>query len=311
MLIAGGKLQPLCCAESFFKIAAVFMLEVNFRHCLAALLIGLCSGLRAMACPKIDRLADFNCDLKVKIAVTGDSIVKGVGDTAPQTGGYVARLAEHYPDVKFSNLGVGGITSGQLFRSFHRKLNQQADGATKRKIRDADLVIIDVGRNDFWVKATPSQTKRNISRLASFLKGWVKSQSGVAPLISVSTLLPTTRLFQKHFLEHVNQTLLASTLPVDIRVDELDTSYLSYDGLHPDGLGYDEIATVDEAYLSRVYNDKVASIRTDNDSDGVYDNFERSKFGTDPAKADTDGDGVPDGVELFTNHTDALDPQSH
>jgi len=49
---------------------------------LAAILLALCSNLPtlAFACPAIGGIVDINCDGKIKFAVAGDSIVKGVGN---------------------------------------------------------------------------------------------------------------------------------------------------------------------------------------------------------------------------------------
>jgi hypothetical protein len=45
----------------------------------------------------------------------------------------------------------------------------------------------------------------------------------------------------------------------------------------------------------------------DRDSDGLFDADETNVYGTNPDKADTDGDGLDDGQEVFDG-TDPLDP---
>jgi hypothetical protein len=45
----------------------------------------------------------------------------------------------------------------------------------------------------------------------------------------------------------------------------------------------------------------------DRDSDGLFDADETNVYGTNPDKADTDGDGADDGQEVFDG-TDPLDP---
>lgn len=49
--------------------------------------------------------------------------------------------------------------------------------------------------------------------------------------------------------------------------------------------------------------------RSDMDNDGLFDDDETDVYGTNPAVADTDGDGPDDGQEVFDG-TDPLDPNS-
>ena len=51
--------------------------------------------------------------------------------------------------------------------------------------------------------------------------------------------------------------------------------------------------------------DDVPVVVKDTDYDGISDDQE-GKFGTDPNKADTDGDGLKDGAEVYTHHTNPL-----
>ncbi|CAN0478815.1 unnamed protein product, partial [Phaeothamnion confervicola] len=48
----------------------------------------------------------------------------------------------------------------------------------------------------------------------------------------------------------------------------------------------------------------------DSDGDGLYDSDETTVYLTDPANADSDGDGYDDGQEVFDG-TNPLDPASH
>lgn len=50
-------------------------------------------------------------------------------------------------------------------------------------------------------------------------------------------------------------------------------------------------------------------IGTDRDNDGLNSQLEK-QYGTDPNDPDTDGDGAPDGVEVFNLHTDPLNPDT-
>lgn len=50
--------------------------------------------------------------------------------------------------------------------------------------------------------------------------------------------------------------------------------------------------------------------RDDTDRDGLYDDEEEDKYGTDPENPDTDGDGLKDGEEVKTYRTDPKNPDT-
>src|SRR5688500_12817528 len=105
----------------------------------AALLIGMIQS-PAQACPRIEGLIDYNCNQKIKIVATGDSIVRGTGDTK-DLGGYVGRLGSYFGgDVEVVNVGVPGTNAGRLYRQYQRNIDH---GITKRFTRAADVIFID------------------------------------------------------------------------------------------------------------------------------------------------------------------------
>jgi hypothetical protein len=71
--------------------------------------------------------------------------------------------------------------------------------------------------------------------------------------------------------------------------------YCGSDRIHPTSKGYEKLAQVLVKYVAVSYPVHVKALRKDRDEDGLYDIFERSRFGTDPHNTDTDGDGVSDG----------------
>lgn len=268
---------------------------------------------RAHACPLIDGMIDFNCDGQLKVAVTGDSVVKGDGDSPKRPpGGYVTRLEEILPSATFANLGIDGVTTTGLLRAFKRNLTKAEEGETKRKTRGVDMVIIDVGRNDYFGQRPPSFTVRNISRIVKYLRSELGKQ-GVEPFIAVSTLIPSTRSFQQPFIDSVNRLLIGSkskSLPVFLRPERISLRAINEDGIHPNGRGYDLIARRDRNYLKGRLQKQLQALRPDKDRDGVFDVFEADRFGTDPKERDTDGDGLSDGEELFETMTDPLTPDT-
>lgn len=256
-----------------------------------------------MACPKIGRLFDFNCDRELRIAFTGDSVVKGVGDELNENnGGYVLRTQERFTRAKVFNLGVAGITTPRLFASFRTFLLKKKAGQTKENTRDADLIIVDAGRNDFYLETPAIDTIANLKKLVRLLRRHIGSDVQSPPLIAVSTQLPTTREFQAPFISEINHLLVLNSsgfFPVRVRFDTVDPALISLDGLHPTSAGYDQMALIVAAYLQHQYPIDVKAFRGDSDADGIFDRFETKRYGTDPTNPDTDEDGLLDGEEVF------------
>ncbi len=262
------------------------------------------------ACPEIEGLVDYNCDGQVKVFIVGDSIVYGTGDTVYHKGGYVRRVKKLFNNVKFNSMGIPGVRTYQLLRDV-QGLRRQKNRVLRESIQGSDIVIIDVGRNDFWDHLGAATTVNYIERIAKTLKQAL-AQNHTQPYVVVATLLPTTRYYQVGFIKAVNQELLrrnSENFPVLLRYDNLPNWILNYDGLHPNGYGYDRIAGLLKRSLPHVVAKNMRALRPDEDVDGCYDRFELSKYTTDPTLFDTDGDGAGDGDELFTAQTDPLDPE--
>lgn len=270
--------------------------------------LGALSPANVGACPRINGLVDYNCDGRVLVAVVGDSIVRGVGDIANNNnGGYVKRLEKKFPRTHFANLGYRGYTSGRLYAEVAQILSK----AEKKKytlpreaLQAADAIIVDIGRNDFFSGLPSANTVTMIERLVDLLQSKLTNDEGVGPLIRVATLLPTKRAYQRGFIHEVNMLLLAESalgvVPVALRYDLLPESIISIDGIHPSTKGYRRIAAIAAAYVQGTLTNEMVSRRSDRDGDGVYDVFERIKFGSDPTLLDSDGDILPDGEEIFS-----------
>lgn len=263
-------------------------------------------------CPLIDGLVDVNCDQALKIGFVGDSFVKGVGDRSELGGGYVSRLNQLFPSAQVVKYPKPGIASGELLSLLMRRVPRMRSGPESQNLFDSDYVIVDVGRNDYWVDNYPPRTLNNIKRIVAYLKTQLSKGGRAAPVIGVATLAPTTRRFQASFINSVTIEMLsmrsASKLPAYIRMDKLKESGLSKDGIHPNSVGYERLATFIQAYLGNKAQSGARAVCIDADSDGIYDKFESSKFGTNSLLADTDGDGFLDGAEIFSYQTDPLDP---
>ena len=264
------------------------------------------------ACPLIGGMVDFNCDGAHKVVVIGDSVVKGVGDYKyGNKGGYVLRLQKKFKKSVFVNLGKPGYSTERLYSELISKLNKKGKNSTKKSLNDADIVFIDAGRNDYFEEVTPGTTVKNLERIVAVLKNYYVQHDQVEPIIKLATLLPTTRPYQKSFIGDVNNLLIefnSEALPVRLYFNLLSDKVISVDGIHPYSNGYKVIAKYLVQVLKGGLKQEELGDRVDDDNDGIYDIFEKSKFGTNPNKADTDSDGLKDGEEVFNTFTDPLVP---
>lgn len=269
----------------------------------------------AIACPLQSGLIDFNCDGVEKIAFVGDSFVQGIGDTDIPNGGYFARVAEHYPDASVVRYGVPGVTTSRLYSLAKRHLRDMASGPAENDLTDSDVVVIDVGRNDYYADNSPPNSVKNVKRIVKLLMTDLATRGAhVAPVIAVASLTPTKRLNQRFFIRYMNDLMAeqkSAALPLYVKLDKISKSYISSDGLHPKSSGYAKIAQIMENYFEGKGAARALALRPDSDADGVYDTFETSKYGTNPSVADTDGDGISDGDEIFRDSTDPNDALSH
>jgi len=255
----------------------------------------------AAACPTVGKLPDVNCDGKATIVVVGDSLVFGVGDTKNGgKGGYVLRAQEYFPEATILNYGVQGLRTPTLIKQVRKAFINSTASDLARDLIAADLVVLDIGRNDRWFFGLPATTVRNLKRVRAMIQDGVTSTTGTSPLIVTAVLMYPNRGSQGPWVKELD-TLIAkldsAEFPADLRFDTVSKRLLSADNIHPTSKGYTAMATVFQQYLLHDYGRHVAVFRTDADNDGLYDIYEESKFGTDPTNSDTDGDGIKDGVD--------------
>lgn len=255
----------------------------------------------AHACPQVGKLPDLNCDGKASVVVIGDSLVFGTGDTKNDNqGGYVLRAQERFPEVQFVNQGIPGLRTQQLLGRIRKAFNSAADSPLANSLVEADLVILDLGRNDRWLFGLPEAALRNIKRARELITNKVQALGYTQPLVVTAVLMYPNRGSQGPWVKELDALILKSgtpEYPADLRFDQVSKRLLSPDNVHPTSKGYAAMAEVFIKYLLNNFKLHANRMREDADNDGLYDQFEPSKFGTDPGNPDTDGDGIKDGQD--------------
>lgn len=269
-------------------------------RCTVNLLLALfvVSASDAAACPKRAGLPDLNCDGAARVAVVGDSVVYGRGDLAHgDQGGYVLRTAQRFSKATFYNHGVPGKEAGLLVRDLTSAFDGSGDVTFANNLKASDVVFLDIGRNDWWTKATPLATWRNLKRCREIIQAKVLAATGHTPLVVTAQMVLANRTGQGVWVKELN-TIIGqkgtALAPSDLRFD-LVSKRLLLDAVHPSSAGYDAAAKIFINYLRVLYPQHAAVFRKDIDQDGLYDEFEVEKFGTDPSDPDTDDDGLLDG----------------
>ena len=238
---------------------------------------------KAYACPDIDGLTDLNCDQKLVVVAFGDSITFGRGDS---TGlGYPGRLNLLLPHIAVVKLGVPGEDTDRGKARASRQLPY---------VPEADYVIVLEGVNDYFlVDHTADRTKSNLVSIIRTARA-----PGATSALSTLTDLKRTSA-QVTWVKNINSIIRPFA---QLEFYSLGKSIISGDKLHPDDLGYQRMAEYVGAYLTSL---SLTNKPADLDADGIYD-FAEPKFGTSPLTSDTDGDGITDGQELFTYHSNPL-----
>lgn len=264
------------------------------------ILLALCAPLSSSACPHVAGLPDFNCDGEIVISVVGDSLVYGTGDGENDgKGGYVLRAQEALPGVTFFNFGYPGITTSALTSKVDRAFGEGGGNRLAHVLVKSDLIVIDVGRNDEWSKSY-LETAAALKKLRTQIEEDVSKVTELNPLVVTAVLMKTKTIKKGAWISQLNRFISSSnykTAPADLRFDAVPWQLCGEDRIHPTSQGYARLARIFVRYITQSYPEHVAALRPDRDGDGLYDIFERSRFGTDPHRADTDRDGLLDGVD--------------
>lgn len=255
---------------------------------------------RCFACPEAGGLPDVNCDGAAKVVVVGDSVVYGVGDVRNGgKGGYVVRIAKKLPDASFENRGTPGEEARRVIGVIRDAFSGVGDTTFASSLAQADIIILDIGRNDWWQFRPAIATWRNLKRVRELIQTQVNSVTGHKPMVVTAQMMGANRTGQGAWVTELNKYIAAnntSLTPTDLRFNAVSKKLL-IDRVHPSSLGYDAITRVLYAYLTNTLPKHVAVFREDGDHDGLYDEYEVEKYGTSPTNPDTDGDGILDGQD--------------
>lgn len=224
-------------------------------------------------CPSRYGIPDISCDKGVRIVIVGDSIVAGVGDErfGNRGGGYVTRIQAILPRVIFSGFGTPGQSSEQLYKKVKTAIaNDSPASELSRALIDADIIILDIGRNDwfevFRLDDPPSlPTYTRLRRLQSHLRARLTLLTGRTPLVVLSQLLLPNRGGQGPWVRELNQRLADTSspyFPADLPFDSVNKRLYNPDRLHPTARGYDEVAEVLRRYLTTTIPRIWAKIRS-------------------------------------------------
>ena len=271
------------------------------RHLVTSLALFLTFAIPArssFACPSVGGLPDINCDGSARVVVVGDSVVYGTGDVRNNgRGGYVLRVAKKFPGASFDNRGTPGEEARRVLGVVQDAFTGLGDTTFATSLTEADIVIIDIGRNDWWKFLPAKATLRNLKRLREMIQNQVNTVTGHKPLVIMAQIMGANRTGQGTWVAELNQYIAASNklgTPADLKFSSVSKRLL-IDRVHPSSLGYDAIAKILYSYLTQTLPKHVAVFRRDSDRDGLYDEYEAEKFGTSPTNPDTDGDGILDG----------------
>jgi len=229
-------------------------------------IIAIVSTKAAKACPDIGRLADYNCDGSAVITVLGDSLVYGFGDTKNNNkGGYVLRAQEKFPEATLVNQGVLGLRTQQMLSKIRKAFDNYQTDPLAQSLLTADLVVLDVGRNDRWLMGEPSAALRNIKRARELITSQAKMLGYSAPLVVTAVLMYPNRGAQGPWVKELDELIIKSgsdEYPADLRFDRVSKRLLSTDAIHPTSKGYAAISTVLINYLLTDYKQHAARLRS-------------------------------------------------
>lgn len=222
----------------------------------------------------------------------------GVGDGV--AGGYVARIQKKMPNIVFNGVGKPGMEAVGLLRRLRRE-SLSASSSVWRGLEGADVVFIDIGRNDRWLFGEPQATARVLWRIRELIRRELLLRDGHSPLVVIGILMLPNRGSQGPWVKELNRILLSrhtKANPANLRFDLVNKALLTEDNLHPSPVGHEALSITLKRYIRRYVGRYSRGLFIDSDGDGLADSAEGSLWATDPFNPDTDGDSASDGEQF-------------
>jgi lysophospholipase L1-like esterase len=162
------------------------------------------------------------------------------------------------------NFGIPGLRTRELLDRLVEAFDGSEEGDLHLGLLTADVIVLDIGRNDRWLYGTPKATYRNIKRAATMIRTRVAEETGMTPMVITAVLMLPNRGSQGPWVKELNDYILRghrSTAPADLRFDLVSKRLLSADQIHPSSAGYDELARTLLKYLLRSLPPKMLALR--------------------------------------------------
>jgi lysophospholipase L1-like esterase len=208
-------------------------------------------------CTIAEGLPDLNCDGVVNVVALGDSFVTGFGDRKLRgNGGYIVRTQNRLSHVTLKAHGVRGLRTGALLKRVRSAFNGSDYQELATDLLAADLVTIDIGRNDRWLFAPPKKAYRNLKRIRTLIQDSIALEQSSYAVVTLAVLMLPNRGSQGPWVAELNEHIIRShsnATPADLRFDKVSKRLLSADNLHPNSRGYKALSKVYTRYISRRY----------------------------------------------------------
>ncbi len=167
------------------------------------------------------------------IACVGDSITEGWGLASPDTESYPALLRAYFPEATIYNLGSSGATLQSQFDMAYTRTN-----AFLRSLASSfDVVLLFLGANDVWYWTSKKTFKEELLDLIG--------EYASSLVILITPIKMNVGVYEDHKLKEIREIVLEAGKEEGLPIIDLysisQTSWLSFDGVHPSQEGQKEI----------------------------------------------------------------------